>query len=57
MLASGNAILEKKFKAVNQSIMTQVNHVLNDSAKLRKKSQLKRTAFTVLGKPVCINLK
>jgi protein AATF/BFR2 len=56
LLASGNAILEKKFKAVNQSIMSQVNHVLKDASKLRKKSQLKRTPFTVLGKKVFVNI-
>ena len=41
---------EKQFKAINKSVLDQVNHILLDKEKLRKRTQLKRTNFKILGK-------
>ncbi|CAO3664115.1 unnamed protein product [Umbelopsis vinacea] len=42
--------LNKKFKAFDQNIMTQVNSILGDSDRLVKRTQLKRTEYRPLGK-------
>lgn len=41
---------EKKFKALNQSTLHQIQAVLADTSRLVRRSQLKRTAYTVIGK-------
>jgi hypothetical protein len=49
-LASGGAALtQKKFKSLNQSVLTQIGGVLEDKERLLKRTQLKRVPFRVLG--------
>jgi len=48
-LSSGRYI-GKQFKAVNQSILKQIKQLLFDKQRLRRRTQLKRTSFTVIGK-------
>lgn len=40
----------KKFKALDQSALHQIQSALADSSRLVRRSQLKRTAFSVIGK-------
>ncbi|GAB5586550.1 rRNA-processing protein bfr2 [Umbelopsis nana] len=42
--------LNKKFKAFDQNIMTQVSSILGDNERLVKRTQLKRTEYQPLGK-------
>jgi protein AATF/BFR2 len=42
--------LNKKFKAFDQNIMTQVDTILGDGDRLIKRTQLKRTEYQPLGK-------
>ncbi|CAG8445946.1 21917_t:CDS:10 [Dentiscutata erythropus] len=42
--------LNKKFKAINQSVNDQITHVLYDRERLIKRTQLKRNADKILGK-------
>ncbi|RUS33644.1 hypothetical protein BC938DRAFT_470718 [Jimgerdemannia flammicorona] len=44
--------LNKKFKAFDQSILTQMNSILADRERLVKRTQLKRSEFRSLGKLV-----
>ncbi|KAF9425150.1 hypothetical protein BGZ94_007790 [Podila epigama] len=41
--------LNKKFKALNQGIMTQISQTLADSQRLLKRTQLKRSEYHILG--------
>jgi len=47
-----NTFANKNFKALNQSIMTQVNKILEDKQKLISRTQIKRTKYKILGKRV-----
>jgi len=40
----------KQLKALNQSILNQVNKILSEKVRLIKRTQLKRTPYTVIGK-------
>ena len=42
--------LNKKFKAINQSVNTQIEQILNDKERLVKRTQLKRNDGKILGK-------
>ncbi|CAG8516745.1 3568_t:CDS:2, partial [Paraglomus occultum] len=42
--------LNKKFKAINQSVNTQIEQILNDKERLIKRTQLKRNDEKILGK-------
>ncbi|KAF0442182.1 TRAUB-domain-containing protein [Gigaspora margarita] len=42
--------LNKKFKAINQSVNDQITHILYDRERLIKRTQLKRNADKILGK-------
>ncbi|KAF9333990.1 hypothetical protein BG006_002871 [Podila minutissima] len=41
--------LNKKFKAMNQGIMTQISQTMSDSQRLLKRTQLKRSEYHILG--------
>ncbi|KAG0345373.1 hypothetical protein BG004_003764 [Podila humilis] len=41
--------LNKKFKAMNQGIMTQISQTMQDSERLLKRTQLKRSEYHILG--------
>ncbi|KAG0243960.1 hypothetical protein BGW41_000793 [Actinomortierella wolfii] len=43
--------LNKKFKAMNQGIMTQISQTMADEERLLKRTQLKRSEYHILGKP------
>ncbi|KAL0093225.1 apoptosis antagonizing transcription factor-domain-containing protein [Phycomyces blakesleeanus] len=49
--AASSARLNKKFKAFDQSIMTQIDNTLADSETLVKRTQLQRAEYKILGKP------
>ncbi|CAG7730599.1 unnamed protein product [Allacma fusca] len=49
-VASGN--LKRNYAAFQTSTITQVNHILKDTNRLIKRTQLKRSQYSVLGKPV-----
>jgi protein AATF/BFR2 len=42
--------VQKKFKVINQSIVSQINTVLRDQARLISRTQLKRTDYQIIGK-------
>ncbi|XP_028628287.1 protein AATF [Grammomys surdaster] len=48
-LASGK--LGKGFSAFERSILTQIDHILMDKERLLRRTQTKRSAYRVLGKP------
>lgn len=48
--AASGLPVNKKFKALNQSITNQLRESLTDKERLIERSQVKRAAFTVLGK-------
>ncbi|KAJ3162782.1 hypothetical protein HDU86_003756 [Geranomyces michiganensis] len=41
--------LQKKFKAINQTVMSQINQILSDKSRLIKRSQLRRSDYLPLG--------
>ncbi|KAI9275507.1 apoptosis antagonizing transcription factor-domain-containing protein [Phascolomyces articulosus] len=45
-----SARLNKKFKAFDQNIMTQVNNIMSDKENLVRRTQLQRSEYRVLGK-------
>ncbi|KAI9096155.1 apoptosis-antagonizing transcription factor [Phlyctochytrium arcticum] len=47
-LTSG-AAMQKKFKAINQSTLSQIRQVLNDKDRLIKRTQLRRSEYRILG--------
>jgi len=49
--AGSGALLAKKFKAVNQSTMVQIESQLADSTRLIRRTQLLRVPLKVVGKP------
>lgn len=52
-LSSGGLSMNKQLKAINQSVLVQVEHVLADREKLMQRTQLKRVPIRPLGK-VCV---
>lgn len=46
---AGPRVSTKRFKALNQSIIEQVNQMLADEARLIRRTQLKRTPVSVIG--------
>jgi len=46
--------IQKQFKAVNQSIVSQIEQLLADKERLIKRTQLKRSDYKSLGK---VNIK
>ncbi|KAI8365289.1 apoptosis antagonizing transcription factor-domain-containing protein [Radiomyces spectabilis] len=50
--AASGVRLNKKFKAFDQNIMTQIDHLMADKANLVKRTQLQRSDYPVLGKQV-----
>ena len=42
--------LQKKFKAINQSLLSQIKNLLSDKERLVKRTRLKRGQYSVLGK-------
>lgn len=50
-IASGIS-LNKRFKAINQGVNTQIEQILHDKERLTKRTQLKRNSDKILGK-VC----
>ncbi|KAI9027225.1 apoptosis antagonizing transcription factor-domain-containing protein [Phycomyces nitens] len=48
--AASSARLNKKFKAFDQSIMTQIDNTLADTETLVKRTQLQRAEYKILGK-------
>ncbi|KAI7865764.1 apoptosis antagonizing transcription factor-domain-containing protein [Spinellus fusiger] len=48
--AASSVRLNKKFKAFDQNILTQVENVLSDKETLIKRTQLQRAAYSILGK-------
>ena len=50
--AAAGARLNKKFKAFDQNIMTQIENALADKPSLIKRTQLQRSDYKVLGKAV-----
>ncbi|KAJ3206907.1 hypothetical protein HK099_000398 [Clydaea vesicula] len=48
--AGGGALLNKKFKAVDQSTLTQIRVTLMDHDRLIKRTRLKRSNYNVIGK-------
>ncbi|KAI8333801.1 apoptosis antagonizing transcription factor-domain-containing protein [Choanephora cucurbitarum] len=50
--AAAGARLNKKFKAFDQNIMTQIDNALADKPSLIKRTQLQRSDYKVLGKAV-----
>ncbi|KAJ3295226.1 hypothetical protein HK104_002887 [Borealophlyctis nickersoniae] len=49
-MASGVS-LQKKFKAINQSVLSQINQVLGDKGRLVKRTRLRRSDYRCLGEP------
>ncbi|KAI8888685.1 TRAUB-domain-containing protein [Backusella circina FSU 941] len=47
---AAGARLNKKFKAFDQNIMTQIDNMLSDKAGLIKRTQLQRSEYKVIGK-------
>ncbi|CEG64373.1 hypothetical protein RMATCC62417_01354 [Rhizopus microsporus] len=47
---AAGARLNKKFKAFDQNIMTQIEHVLGDKENLIKRTQLQRSEYKIIGK-------
>ncbi|KAI8928401.1 apoptosis-antagonizing transcription factor [Entophlyctis helioformis] len=44
--------LQKKFKVINQSIVSQIHQILQDRERLVKRTQLSRSDYPIIGKPV-----
>ncbi|KAJ3080561.1 hypothetical protein HK102_002967 [Quaeritorhiza haematococci] len=51
MASAGAFGLQKKFKAINQSVLTQVKNVLSDRERLLKRTRLNRSDLRSLGEP------
>ncbi|GAM21645.1 hypothetical protein SAMD00019534_048200 [Acytostelium subglobosum LB1] len=45
----GGAKQGKSLKAINQSVMTQVNNTLNDFERLQRRTRLRRSTYTIIG--------
>jgi len=43
--------MNKKFKAINRSVLVQIAQLLEDKARLVKRTQLKRTPYHIFGDP------
>ncbi|KAJ3179271.1 hypothetical protein HDU85_004963 [Gaertneriomyces sp. JEL0708] len=41
--------LQKKFKTINQSVLSQIKQVMSDTGRLVKRTQLKRGEYSILG--------
>ncbi|KAI9488755.1 apoptosis antagonizing transcription factor-domain-containing protein [Zychaea mexicana] len=49
---ASSARLNKKFKAFDQNIMTQVSNIMSDKENLVRRTQLQRSEYRVLGKKI-----
>ena len=50
LAAGGTAMQNKKFKALNQSVVNQIDQIMLDEGRLLKRTHLKRGEYRVIGK-------
>lgn len=54
--AASGMRLNKKFKAFDQNVMTQIGNILSDKESLIKRTQLQRAEYKILGKVTSLSI-